>query len=194
MLIFWTRVFIALKAVFHTVMLHAASCNFTGLISLAAPAAGAIFIQKHGASHNSIRKGKIIDFFRLNPFMIISIPRAFGRGTNSNESVSTFKFSCYNRLNYKASRHQYQMHPPFCCWCAGAPRFTKVGILLIRFTMWAFFLCPYHDFGLIYSLSHYLLTSLYPAIPANLCCTWCLFSQADKVYFNSPPLSIKQRP
>ena len=71
--------------------------------------------------------------------------------------VHTFKFSCYNTIKSKASRHQYQMHPPVCYWCAGAPRFTKVGIFLNRFTMWAFLLYLYHDFGSIYFLSHYFL-------------------------------------
>ena len=69
--------------------------------------------------------------------------------------VHTFWFSCYNTINSKASRHHYQMHPPVCYWCAGAPRFTKVGILLKWFTRWTFFLCLNHVFGLIYFLSHY---------------------------------------
>ena len=49
MTVFFTGVFAALETLFNTAMLHAAPCDFAGLISLTAAAARAVFIQKHGA-------------------------------------------------------------------------------------------------------------------------------------------------
>jgi hypothetical protein len=49
MIVFFTRVFTALETIFYTAMLHTAPCNFTRLVSFTADAAGAVFIQEHGA-------------------------------------------------------------------------------------------------------------------------------------------------
>jgi len=49
MIVFFARVFAALETVLNPVMLHAALRDFARLISFTAAAAGAVFIQKHGA-------------------------------------------------------------------------------------------------------------------------------------------------
>ncbi len=49
MIVFFARVFAALETVLGAVVLHAAPCDFAGLVSLTATAAGAVFIQEHGA-------------------------------------------------------------------------------------------------------------------------------------------------
>ena len=49
MIVFFTRVFAALETVLGAVVLHAAPCDFAGLIPFATAAARAVFIQKHGA-------------------------------------------------------------------------------------------------------------------------------------------------
>lgn len=48
MIVFFARVFAALETVLDTVVLHTAPCDFAGLISLTAAAAGTVFIQEHG--------------------------------------------------------------------------------------------------------------------------------------------------
>ena len=49
MFIFFTWVLPALTAVFYSVVLHAAPCDPARLISFPSTAAGAVFVQKHGA-------------------------------------------------------------------------------------------------------------------------------------------------
>ena len=49
MIVFFRGVYTALKAVFYSAMLHAASCNFASLVSFTA-AARTVFIQKHGTT------------------------------------------------------------------------------------------------------------------------------------------------
>lgn len=49
MIVFFARVFAALETVLGAVVLHAAPCDFAGLVPLTAAAAGAVFIQEHGA-------------------------------------------------------------------------------------------------------------------------------------------------
>ena len=49
MIVFFARVFATLETVLGAVVLHAAPCDFAGLISLTAATAGTVFIQEHGA-------------------------------------------------------------------------------------------------------------------------------------------------
>jgi len=49
MTVFFARVFAAMETIFNTAMLHAAPCDFAGLVPLTAAAAGAVFIQEHRA-------------------------------------------------------------------------------------------------------------------------------------------------
>lgn len=49
MIVFFARVFTALETVLGAVVLYAAPCNFTRLISFTAATAGTVFIQEHGA-------------------------------------------------------------------------------------------------------------------------------------------------
>jgi hypothetical protein len=49
MFIFFTWVLPALTAVFYSSMFHAAPCDSARLISFPSTAAGAVFVQKHGA-------------------------------------------------------------------------------------------------------------------------------------------------